>query len=79
MELTMDDLPKILLRPAEVIAAGYAPSKTTLRRMVQGGFPKPIQLTKGRVAYRKADLDAWLASRPEGVNPVPCKEAAASA
>ncbi len=26
-------------------------------------FPKPVQLTKRRVAWRRSDIDAWLLTR----------------
>ena len=29
----------------------------------QGAFPKSIALSPGRVAWRRADLEAWLAGR----------------
>lgn len=30
----------------------------------RGCFPAPIRLGKKAVAWRRADVDAWLASRP---------------
>ena len=38
---------------------------TTLRRWVrEGNFPKPIMLGANCVAWRRDEVDAWLASRP---------------
>ncbi len=62
----MDPTSKVLLTPKEVVALGFAGSKSTLRRLVMAGqFPKPIKASEGRVAYRRADLDAWLEQRAE--------------
>ena len=39
-------------------------SRTTAWRLQNAGaFPQPVQLSPGRVAWRKAELDAWKASR----------------
>ena len=36
-----------------------------LRRKVKGGaFPKPIELSDRRIAWREDEIDDWLASRP---------------
>ena len=60
----METVEKVLLSKAEVIRLGFAPSLSTLRRMVLAGdFPKPVRRSEGRVGYRRADLDAWLAAR----------------
>jgi prophage regulatory protein len=44
------------------LAAAYVGiSPATLRRLSdKGDAPKPLQLSPGRVAWRRADLDAWL-------------------
>ena len=58
------DQTKVLLRPSEVVSLGYAGSKVSLWRLVKAGdFPKPIRMGPRAVGYRRADLDAWLASR----------------
>ena len=37
----------------------------TVRRMVERGeFPKPIQISPRAVGWLKADIRAWLESRP---------------
>ena len=41
-------------------------SKTTIYRLVsENKFPRPYQLTLRRVAWREADISAWLAGRGE--------------
>ena len=38
-------------------------SKNTLYKMMRDGrFPKPVKLKGRAVAWRKSDLDAWIAS-----------------
>lgn len=32
-----------------------------LRRL--GQFPQPVRVSRGRVAWRESDIDAWVASR----------------
>ncbi len=42
-------------------------SSTTRWRLAKAGkFPKAIQLSPGRVGYRRSDIDAWVASRKSG-------------
>lgn len=41
-------------------------SKTTVWRLEKSGnFPKRLKLSPGRVGYRRAEVEAWLASRQE--------------
>lgn len=36
-------------------------SRSTLYAMIRGGeFPKPIQITKGRVGWISSEVDKWL-------------------
>ena len=37
---------------------------TLWRMRKRDDFPKPIRLGPNTIAFRKADLDAWLASQP---------------
>ena len=55
----------------EDMAAAYVSlSGPSLRRLVDAGdAPKPIRLTPKRIAWRRADLDAWLARRGETALP----------
>jgi len=42
-------------------------SRTTIWRGVRSGaFPRPLQLTPTRIAWRETDILAWLAAR-EGI------------
>lgn len=48
-------------------AAAYLSLSTTMVEELTAagaGFPQPVQLSKRRVAWLTAELDAWLASRP---------------
>jgi prophage regulatory protein len=35
------------------------------RMAKRGQFPKPIQLSPNRSAWRQSDIEKWLAARPE--------------
>jgi prophage regulatory protein len=39
--------------------------RTTLWNLEKAGtFPKRVEVTRGRVAYREADVAAWISERP---------------
>jgi prophage regulatory protein len=39
-------------------------SKTTIYRLIsEDKFPRPYQLTERRVAWREAEITAWIADR----------------
>ena len=38
---------------------------TIYRLIAQGRFPSAVQLAPRAVGWHKADIDAWLASRPK--------------
>jgi prophage regulatory protein len=41
-------------------------SASTVKRMVaRGEFPRPREVSPGLVGWRMADLEAWIAARPE--------------
>jgi prophage regulatory protein len=41
-------------------------SYTTLWRMIRDGkFPPPVQISKGRVAWPKSSVDAWLTAKAD--------------
>ena len=45
-------------------------SRVTIWRKVQEGvFPKPIQLSHSRVGFVEAEIEEWLLNRPRGVCP----------
>lgn len=40
-------------------------SRVYLRELIaKGGFPKPVQLSVRRIAWKLSDLEAWKSSRP---------------
>ena len=40
-------------------------SKPTIYRLMKAGnFPRPVKLSPNRVAWRKAEIMAWLDARP---------------
>ena len=58
---------KVILRPAQVIAAGYVGSRTSLFRAVkERDFPKPIKLGPNQVGFIKSELDAWIERQRTG-------------
>ena len=49
----------------EQVAARLSVSGRTIRRLVDGdGFPRPRYLTARAPRWRRADVDAWMSSRP---------------
>lgn len=52
------------LRRTEVEALIGLSRSTIYRMMDEGEFPRPIRLTRKAVAWKDADIAAWLASRP---------------
>lgn len=42
-------------------------SRSTVWRLIgKGGFPPPVQLSPGRVAWFESSITAWLEARPVG-------------
>ena len=54
----------VLLRISEVVQLLGISKPTVYRLMNEGKFPRPIRLSKARVAWLHADLEKWLESRP---------------
>ena len=52
-----------LLSKAKVIEVTSLSHTTIWRMMKQGKFPKSVKASMGRVAWRKSDIDNWLAER----------------
>jgi Predicted transcriptional regulator len=53
---TLDRLPTVLDR--------VGASKTTVYAMMKtGDFPAPVKIGRRAVAWRRSDVDAWIASR----------------
>lgn len=44
------------------------PRSTLYRLMREEAFPSPVKLSARRVAWRLADIEAWIASRPSSAN-----------
>ncbi|MFO1247296.1 MAG: AlpA family phage regulatory protein [Alphaproteobacteria bacterium] len=44
---------------------GIPYSRDHLRRLTNSGkFPRPMQLSESRIAWRETDIDEWLNNRP---------------
>ena len=52
-----------LLSKAQVIEITSLSHTTIWRMMKNGTFPKSVKASMGRVAWRKSDIDNWLAER----------------
>lgn len=53
-----------LLSKAKVIEVTSLSNTTIWRMMKQGKFPKSVKASMRRVAWKKSDIDTWLAERP---------------
>ncbi len=43
---------------------GISYSRDHLRRLVKAGsFPKPVNLSSARIAWREADIQEWISAR----------------
>lgn len=62
--LTKNQNHPVLLRIGEVVQLLGISKPTVYRLMNEGEFPRPIRLSKARVAWLQADLETWLESRP---------------
>lgn len=52
-----------IISPRHVrLIVGIAPI-TIWRLRREGKFPPPLRLTKGRIGWRRSDLERWLAER----------------
>ncbi|MBS0240289.1 MAG: AlpA family phage regulatory protein [Proteobacteria bacterium] len=56
-------MPAPLLATREVVKITTLSKATIHRRINAGSFPKPIELSPGRVAFRSSDIADWLATR----------------
>jgi prophage regulatory protein len=62
---TMTEAPQRFLSAA-VVRARTSLSRSAIFRMARKGeFPKAIRLSRSRVGFREADIDQWMASRPD--------------
>jgi prophage regulatory protein len=62
MHSTNPDAGRLL--PPSVVSDRTSLSRTTIWRCVKSGnFPKPIQISIGRIAWVEADVSNWIASK----------------
>ena len=54
-----------LMRMREVLAATTLCKASIYRLRQRGEFPNPVRLIGRTVAWRRADVERWLESRPE--------------
>ena len=51
------------LVPLRVVCAVTGLSRSTIYRMVGAGtFPRPVKISKARIAWRESEVMAWVAS-----------------
>lgn len=55
--------PTRLLRPSAVAARIGLSIPTIWRLRRRGDFPAPIRLSVGAIAFREADIEAWIKQR----------------
>jgi len=64
MSLSIEAPPRLL--PPPVVSDRTSLSRTTLWRLVRdGGFPPPVKVSPGRVAWPEATVNAWINARSE--------------
>lgn len=56
--------PPLLLRMASVVRMTGLGRSTIYRMMAENSFPRPVQLTRRLIAWRRADLEQWSEARP---------------
>lgn len=54
----------ILIRSREVQARTGLPKSSLHNKVKAGAFPAPVRLGPRAVAWREADVEAWIQSRP---------------
>jgi prophage regulatory protein len=59
------DMSDYLLRLPEVIELVKKSRATIYMDMKRGDFPQSISIGRRAVAWKRADLDAWLDTRPQ--------------
>lgn len=64
-EKTSEPLPGDCLLSITQVMAKTSLSRSTIYRMVDADkFPKPVQVTDGRVAWWLSEVDDWTHARP---------------
>ena len=67
--MNMPNNPKTILTMKEAQEATSL-SRATINRYRQiGGFPKALQLTENRIAFRANEIEEWVSSRPRENGP----------
>ena len=67
--MNMPNNPKTILTMKEAQEATSL-SRATINRYRQiGGFPKALQLTENRIAFRANEIEEWVSSRPREKGP----------
>lgn len=56
-----------LITAANVVRLTTLSRMTIWRRVKIGSFPTPIKISQGRVAWRAADIEAWIENNRQGV------------
>jgi prophage regulatory protein len=56
-------------RPADICNLLRISRPTLWRLRRAGQFPAPVSLSKRSIGWRRADVEAWVGSRPHGVGP----------
>jgi prophage regulatory protein len=57
--------PQRFLSVKDLMERGINYSRVQLWRLIKAGeFPRPVQLSKQRSAWRESDIDDWMAARP---------------
>ena len=57
----------IILQRRQVLERAGLSNSTVWRLQQRGDFPKPVQLSPGRVGWHERDVDNWVQSRrPRG-------------
>ncbi len=55
---------EVLYRLPDVISITGRKRSTIYRAIAEGTFPRPLAIGAQSVAWKKSDLDRWIASRP---------------
>jgi prophage regulatory protein len=54
-----------LLNISDVVAITSLSRRTLYAKSNAGSFPKPVKISQRRIAYREADVRAWLNAQPQ--------------
>jgi prophage regulatory protein len=55
-----------IVRISDVVAQTGLPRSSLYAQVKLGRFPKPVKLGARSVGWRVQDIEAWIATRPEG-------------